>query len=91
MQPLQALALVTANEALFGVGRQKMHFFFQAGDHSHIHFLADATLDRQADVGEVADNPLWQPRQATPAFAQTGIKEEHLAPIGWYRPSAQGY
>jgi len=67
-----------------------MHVGFESSNDRHAHLLADTTLDRQADVGQIANDPLRQPIETPPAFHQARVKKENLSTIGRNGPSAQG-
>jgi hypothetical protein len=88
MEPLQALALRTTGDALADIGLDQMHIFFEPGNDRHAQFFADAALDGQADITEIAHHPLRQPVETVLALAQARMKEKYLAPIGWHRPGA---
>ncbi len=90
MQPLQALALVAACNAFTRIRSHQMHVGFKSSNDRHAHLLADTTLDRQADVAQIANDPLRQPIKTSTAFHQARVKKENLSTIGRNGPRAQG-
>ncbi len=58
MQPLEALSLVASRDAFSRIRSHQMHVGFKSSNDRHAHLLADTTLDRQADVAQIANDPL---------------------------------
>ena len=90
MQPLEALSLVASRNAFSRIRSHQMHVGLESSNDRHAHFLADAALDRQADVAQITNHPLRQPIKTPPAFHQARVKKENLSTIGRNGPSAQG-